>query len=88
MLRFLPLLDGEQQPLLPRATLGRYVPGSVFKLVTAVAGLGSDAITPATTFRRQPPAERNGLLVDGFRIQDGHHPATGSTELVPAGGAR
>jgi len=71
----------ETQPLLPRATLGRYVPGSVFKLVTAVAGLGSGAITPATTFRRQPPAERNGLLVDGFRIQDGHHPATGSTAL-------
>ena len=34
------------QPLLPRATLGRYVPGSVFKIVTAVAGLGSGAITP------------------------------------------
>jgi peptidoglycan glycosyltransferase len=69
------------QPLLPRATLGRYVPGSVFKVVTAIAGLGSDAITPSTTFKRQPPAERNGLLVEGFRVQDGHHPETGSTAL-------
>jgi peptidoglycan glycosyltransferase len=69
------------QPLLPRATLGRYVPGSVFKIVTAVAGLGSGSITPDTTFKQQPAAEKNGLLVDGFRIKDGHHPSTGSTAL-------
>jgi penicillin-binding protein A len=69
------------QPLLPRATLGLYVPGSVFKIVTAVAGLGSGAITPATTYKQQPAAERNGLVVDGFRIRDGHHPATDSTAL-------
>ncbi|MEO8437618.1 MAG: penicillin-binding protein 2 [Chloroflexota bacterium] len=69
------------QPLLPRATLGRYVPGSVFKIVTAAAGLGSGAITPATTFKQQPGAEKNGLLVDGFRVRDGHHPATGSKAL-------
>ncbi len=69
------------QPLLPRATLGRYVPGSVFKIVTAVAGLGSGAITPGTTYKQQPGAEKNGLLVDGYRVRDGHHPATGSTPL-------
>lgn len=69
------------QPLLPRATLGRYVPGSIFKIVTAVAGLGSGAITPETTFKQQPGAEKNGLLVDGFRVRDGHHPKTGSTPL-------
>jgi peptidoglycan glycosyltransferase len=69
------------QPLLPRATLGQYVPGSVFKIVTAVAGLGSGAITPATTYKQQPGAEKNGLLVGGFRIKDGHHPQTGSTPL-------
>jgi len=69
------------QPLLPRATLGRYVPGSVFKVVTAIAGLGSKAITPDTTFKQQPGAEKNGLLVDGYRIRDGHHASTGSTAL-------
>lgn len=68
-------------PLLPRATLGRYVPGSVFKIVTAIAGLGSGAIDAATTFRKQPLAEEDGLLVDGFRVRDGHHPSTGSRAL-------
>jgi penicillin-binding protein A len=78
---FAALQDDPAQPLLPRATLGRYVPGSVFKIVTAVAGLGSGAITPATTYKQQPGAEKTGLLVKGFRVRDGHHPATGSTPL-------
>jgi peptidoglycan glycosyltransferase len=69
------------RPLLDRATLGRYVPGSVFKLVTATAALGSNAITPTTTFAEQPAAEKAGLLVSGFRVRDGHHPFTGSTAL-------
>ena len=69
------------QPLLPRATLGRYVPGSVFKIVTAIAGLASGAITPETTYAEQPPAEKDGLLVEGFRIRDGHHRVTGNRRL-------
>ena len=75
------LLDDPAEPLLPRATLGRYVPGSVFKIVTAVAGLGSGAVSPSTTYKEQPAAEKDGLLVDGFRIQDGHHPETGAPAL-------
>jgi peptidoglycan glycosyltransferase len=78
---FTALADDKSQPLLPRATLGRYVPGSVFKIVTAVAGLGSGAVSPGTTYKEQPKAERDGLLVDGFRIRDGHHPITGSKAL-------
>ena len=76
------------QPLLPRATLGRYVPGSVFKIVTAVAGLGSGAITPETTYKEQPPAEEDGLLVEGFRVRDGHHPSTGIEAARPDRGDR
>ncbi len=69
------------QPLLDRATQGLYVPGSVFKIVTAIAALGSGAITPSRRYAQQPAAETSGLLVSGFRVRDGHHLFTGSEEL-------
>jgi len=69
-------------PLLPRATQGRYVPGSAFKVVTALAALGSEAVSVDTTFPEQPAAEIDGLLVSGFRVRDGHHPETGSRALA------
>ena len=60
----------EDSPLLNRATQGLYVPGSVFKIVTATAGLGSAKISPDTTFPDQPEEYRTGFLVQGFRIHD------------------
>ncbi len=53
----------------------------MFKIVTGIAGLDTGAITPETTFPQQPAAEATGLVVDGFRIRDGHHPMTGDTAL-------
>ena len=51
-------------------------------MVTAVAGLGSDAITPQTVYPTQPREEKTGMLVDGFTIRDGHHPQTGDEPLA------
>jgi penicillin-binding protein A len=67
---FAAVRDNKAQPLLTRPTQGRYVPGSVFKIVTAVAGLGSGQINPDTTFDNQASAEKNGLVVNGFRIRE------------------
>jgi peptidoglycan glycosyltransferase len=64
------LREAPSSPLLNRATQGRYVPGSVFKVVTATAGIGSDSISRDTTYRDQPREYETGFLVEGFRIHD------------------
>jgi Cell division protein FtsI/penicillin-binding protein 2 len=75
------LLTDDSHPLLPRATRGLYVPGSVFKIVTSIAALGSGAVNPGTTYADQPTSEKSGWLVDGFRVVDGHHSVTGTRAL-------
>jgi peptidoglycan glycosyltransferase len=64
------LNDDPNSPLLNRAVQGLYVPGSVFKIVTAIAGLSSGAIRPETMFESQPEEYETGFLVRGFRIRD------------------
>jgi peptidoglycan glycosyltransferase len=58
------------EPLIPRARQGRYVPGSILKVLTAAAALDADVITPSTTYPDQPRQETEGFVVDGFRIQE------------------
>lgn len=62
--------DETNRPLLPRALQGRYVPGSILKVLTAAAALDAGAITPETTFPDQPRQEAEGFVVDGFTIRE------------------
>lgn len=64
------LRERNDSPLLNRATQGLYVPGSVFKIVTAIAGFSSGALNASTTFATQPEEYKTGFLVEGFRIRD------------------
>ena len=47
----LSLIRAKERPLFDRGFNGLYPPGSVFKLVTAMAGLETGVITPHTTFQ-------------------------------------
>ena len=44
------LRDNELNPLINKPIAGQYPPGSTFKIVTALAGLASGAVTPDQTF--------------------------------------
>lgn len=57
-------------PFLDRGRQGRYVPGSIMKVLTASAALDSGAITPETTFPDQPQQETDGFVVSGFTIRE------------------
>ncbi len=64
------LRDSADAALVVRPAQGLYVPGSVFKVVTAAAALESGTIDAATTFPGQPRQSREGLVIDGVRVRD------------------
>ena len=52
------LLKDSLKPLMNRAVLGTYPPGSTFKMINALTALQEHAITPNTTFTCQGPESR------------------------------
>jgi penicillin-binding protein 2 len=54
------LNDKETKPLFNRATYGAYPPGSIFKIVVALAGLESGTLKPDEVFTANPPYKIDG----------------------------
>jgi len=77
--RWLDLVNDSEHPLSNRAIQGRYAPGSTFKPVTALAGLESGAITPATTIE-----DRGSYRVGGRTFRNAQGRAYGRVDLVRA----
>jgi peptidoglycan glycosyltransferase len=62
---------GSASPLLDRATQGRFIPGSTFKVVTAAAALDSGRVKPSTTFVDRGYCIEYGKKVLNFADQSG-----------------
>lgn len=63
------LLEDPAGLLVHRPLQGQYVPGSVFKLVTAAAAIDRGLVTPESRHHHE-----GDLVVDGFRIRNTNHP--------------
>ncbi len=63
------LANDRGEPFVSRAINGQYVPGSIFKLVTASAALDSGIATAGMEHHHEAD-----LIVDGLRIRNTNHP--------------
>lgn len=59
------LLKSKDSPLLMRATQGLYVPGSIFKTITASAALETDQATPDSVYRDEGSLDVDGNIIPG-----------------------
>ena len=69
------LSDGERQPMFDRAVGGSYPPGSIYKLVTAVAGVEEGKVNRETTV-----VDEGEIRVDGYRYGNWYFDQYGRTE--------
>lgn len=69
------LSDGENMPFLNRAIGGAYPPGSVFKLVTAHAGLAEEVIDKSTEIE-----DTGEIRIDSYRYGNWYFDQYGRTE--------
>lgn len=58
--------SNEDKPLLNRATMGLYPPGSVFKILVAGAGLQEGVVTPDTEFNDAGTVTAGGYVVRNY----------------------
>ncbi len=77
--RYGALLNDPRRPLLNRAIAGQYPLGSVFKLITAIAGLEYGVLTSNTVFYDQGIFELGGMRVRNF-----HRQRYGTVDLIKA----
>jgi len=65
-----PLNADPDSPLLNRATLGLYTPGSIFKMITASAALESGGFTPQTRFvDEKGTVDIGGFTIHNYRVE-------------------
>ena len=67
--------DGERQPMFDRAVGGNYPPGSIYKLVTAVAGIEEGKVNRETTV-----LDEGEIKIDGYRYGNWYFDQYGRTE--------
>lgn len=71
------IVESEDSPLLNRATMGLYAPGSVFKLVTATGIM--ENLNPKETYNCT-----GSTTIDGYKLRDYNEKAHGTVDLEKA----
>lgn len=71
------IVESEDSPLLNRATMGLYAPGSIFKLITATGIM--ENLNPSETYNCT-----GSIVIDGYKLRDYNEKAHGSVDLETA----